>query len=136
MNTNLLLSVIKGIAVGIAITVLLLLLGTLIALRTADPDAVTAWIAHVVRLLGGFAAGFAASRFHREQGLLTGLLSGSVYALFLMIGAALGGNFRFFGVLLLCLAVAAAGAVGGILGLPGEKSNTAKRKAMLKRMGG
>ncbi len=136
MNKSLLLSALKGLGVGIAITLVLLLVGNLIALKTPDPDTVASFLAHGIRILAGFATGFAAARFHREQGLLTGAVAGALYCAVLALGAAfLAGNFSFFSALLLCLAVLAAAAVGGVMGLPGEKSGKAKRKAMLKRMG-
>ncbi len=137
MNKSLLLSALKGVAVGIPVSLVLLLIGNLIALETPDPDATASLLSHALRILGGFATGFAAARFHKEKGLLAGGLSGGFYTTLLALGAAiLGGDFHFFSALLLCLAVIGASTLGGLLGLPGEKSSAAKRKAMLKRMGG
>ena len=136
MNKGLFLSALKGAAVGILTSILLLLVGNLIALKTADPDSTASLLAHAIRLISGFAAGFAAARFHKEKGLLIGAVAGAFYTAVLALGAAfMADNFHFFSALLLCLAVIAASAVGGLLGLPGEKSSAAKRKAMMKRMG-
>ncbi len=136
MNKSLLLSALKGLGVGIAITLILLLIGNLIALKTPDPDTTASFLAHGIRILAGFATGFFAARFRREQGLVTGVVAGVLYTALLALGAAfIAGAFSFFSSLLLCLAVVASAAIGGILGIPGEKSSAAKRKALLKRIG-
>lgn len=136
MNKFLLLSALKGVAVGILASLLLLLIGNGIALQTADPNTTASYLAHAVRLIGGFLTGFAAARFHKEKGLLIGAISGAAYAAILALGAAfMDGKFPFLSACLLCLAAVAAATVGGVLGIPGEKSGAAKRKAMLKRMG-
>ncbi|MBE6621470.1 MAG: TIGR04086 family membrane protein [Ruminococcaceae bacterium] len=136
MNKSLFLSAVKGLGVGLLITLVLLLVGNLIALKTPDPDTVASLMAHGIRILAGFATGFAAARFQRERGLVTGITAGALYTAVLALGAAfMAGDFSFLSALLLCLAVIAASAVGGVAGLPGEKSGAAKRKAMLKRMG-
>ena len=136
MNKSLFLSAVKGLVAGLLITLVLLLVGNLIALKTPDPDTVASFMAHGIRILAGFATGFAAARFRKEKGFVTGAVSGALYTAVLALGAAfMAGNFSFFSAVLLCLAVMASAAVGGVMGLPGEKSGAAKRKAMLKRMG-
>jgi len=136
MNKSLLLSALKGLGVGIVVTLILLLVGNLIALKTPDPDTVASYLAHGIRILAGFATGFAAARFHGEKGVITGAIAGALYTAVLALGAAfMVGNFSFFSALLLCLAVIASSAGGGVMGLPGEKSGKAMRKEMLKRLG-
>ena len=136
MKKSMLLSAIKGIGIGILVSLILLLLGNLIALNTKDPDGTASLLAHAVRLLGGFAAGFAASRFRGEKGLVTGAVAGGLYLMLLALGAVFtAGGFHLLSTLLIGVATVTASAVGGLLGLPGEKSPTAKRKAMMKRMG-
>ena len=136
MKKSMLLSAIKGVGIGILVSLILLLLGNLIALNTKDPDGTASLLAHIVRLLGGFAGGFAASRFQGERGLITGAITGGLYLLLLMLGAVMAaGGFRPLSALLVGAAVVAAASVGGLLGLPGETSASAKRRALQKRMG-
>ena len=136
MNAKPLIAALKGAGVGILTSVILLAVGNLIALKTPDPDKTASLLAHAVRLLSGFAAGFATVRFLREGSLMTGTLSGFLYTLVLLVGAAVTeGGFALLPALLLSLATVAAAAAGGLVGRPGEKSDRAKRKAMMKRMG-
>ncbi len=136
MNAKPLISALKGAGIGILVSVILLAVGNLIALKTPDPDTTIGLLAHAVRLISGFTAGLAAARFLREKALAVGALGGLFYTAVLFLGAAvIDGNFRFFPALLLGLATVAAAAVGGLVGRPGEKSSHAKRKAMMKRMG-
>lgn len=136
MNGKMLLNALKGAAVGGALSLFLLLIFNVVSLKSADPDHLLAVFAYAARFAGGAAAGFAASRFHRSGGLLSGALAGAFLSAVLLLGAAFsGGEFRFLLLILLAGGVVAAGAVGGILGLPGEKSETALRKRMMKRSG-
>ncbi len=136
MNRSLFLAAAKGLAVGVGLTLILLLAGSAVALNTPDPDTAVSILAHSLRLLGGAFIGFLAARFHREQGLLTGGVAGLLYALLLLLGAAITpGHFSLLSALLLGLASLTASVLGGVLGVPGEKSDKAKRKALMKRMG-
>ncbi len=136
MNAKPFISALKGAGIGILVSVVLLAIGNLIALKTPDPDKTASFLAHAVRLISGFAAGLAAARFLKERAPITGGVAGLFFTLSLFLGAAiLPGNFRFLPALLLSLATVAAAAVGGLAGRPGEKSSHAKRKAMMKRLG-
>ena len=96
MNKSLFLSAVKGLGVGLLITLVLLLVGNLIALKTPDPDTVASLMAHGIRILAGFATGFAAARFQRERGLVTGITAGALYTAVLALGAAfMAGDFSF-----------------------------------------
>ena len=57
------------------------------------------------------------------------------YVLLLLGAAVTPGHFSLLSALLLGLASLAASVLGGVLGVPGEKSGKAKRKALMKRMG-
>jgi putative membrane protein (TIGR04086 family) len=136
MNAKPLIAALKGAGIGILVTVLLLAVGNVIALQTADPVKTVSLLAHVIRLIGGFSAGLAAARFLGEKAIGTGALAGGLYTAVLLIGAAItAGDFAFLPALLLGLATVAAAAVGGLAGRRGEASPRAKRKAMMKRMG-
>ncbi len=126
----------KGAAFGLAAALILLLLSAILSLKVRDPDRIILILPHAARLLGGWAAGFAAARLRREKGLITGAIAGGILALFLSVGAVFsGGSFRLVPALLLCALVIAAGAVGGLCGLPGEKSGASRRRALHKRLG-
>ncbi len=125
-----------GAGAGLAGAVLLLLLLGLILLQAENPDGPAAPGAQGVRLIGAAVGGFLAARLNREKGLLCGGTAGGFYSLVLLLAAAFtDGAFpvlRSLGGCLLCVGLSAG---AGVLGLPGEKSGAARRRALMKRSG-
>ena len=125
MNRNMLKNSLIGAGIGIGAALILLLVFCAVLTKCGDP----------ARLVPAAAAGFSAARFNRENGLVTGALSGGFYALLIPLAAAFSdGEFRILPLLLVCLICTAISAVCGIIGVPGEKSGRAKRRAMMKRL--
>ena len=136
MNGKMLLNSLKGAAIGLAAALILLLIFNFISLKTQDPDRLVPFFAHAAQFIGGAVAGFAASRFHRMNGMISGAIAGGFYAIIILLGAAFSeGEFSVLTSLLICAGILAVSAVTGILGLPGEKSGKAKRRDMMKRSG-
>ncbi len=134
MKLTLIKSSLYGALIGIVFGAAAVFLLGAVALNTKDPDSLTKIVAHLARFLGAAAAGFAASKFNREKGLLVGSLSGVIYSLLLMLGSAFfDNNFKFFLSLLFCLICILISALFGILGLPKAKSSLARRKEFMKR---
>lgn len=136
MNGRLLLNALKGAGIALLISFVLLLLFNQILLQMPDPDSLLDVMAHTAQLIGAFLGGLLASRFHKERGFVVGGVTGVFYALLILLGSVfVDGSLRFLITLLLILLFIGAGALGGLLGTPGQKSSQARRKAMMKRMG-
>lgn len=135
MNRNMLKNSLIGAGIGIGAALILLLVFCAVLTKCGDPARLVPVAAAVARFIGAAAAGFSAARFNRENGLVTGALSGGFYALLIPLAAAFSdGEFRILPLLLVCLICTAISAVCGIIGVPGEKSGRAKRRAMMKRL--
>jgi putative membrane protein (TIGR04086 family) len=136
MNRMLLLSALKGAALGLIAAISLLLLFNGIAMQTADPDRLVSIFSHTAQALGGLIAGLLASRFLREKSAPAGALAGGLLALALVLGAAfIQGSFSLLTAVIVCLGLITLGTVGGCLGKPKGASPAARRRAIMKKMG-
>lgn len=136
MNGRMVINALKGAGISVGISFLLLLLGTVLLLQAPDPDGLIFLSSLILQLVGGFLSGWLASRFHRENGLIVGAIAGAFYCGMLLLGSLFAkGEASFLPSFLLLLGVAVAAAVGGLLGIPGEKSSHQRRKAMMKKLG-
>lgn len=135
MNGKLFLSMLKGLGIALVTSVVLVLLFTWLLLQTPNPDALVSLASHGAQLLSIFVGAFLAARLHREKGVLIGILTGLGFAIVVLLGSLLlSGSYPFLITLLLVLLFVGVGALGGLLGVPREKSGTARRKAMMRRM--
>lgn len=81
-------SLFRGFAVMIPIALLLLLLLTAIAFRSADPSRILMPLSAVALVAIAFLVGFASARFYKKNGLFVGILCGAALAV-LSFGSAL-----------------------------------------------
>ena len=107
-----------GVAVGILVCTLLLLLMAAVIQRVDVPRGAALPLAVVAAAVGAFAGGLTAALISRQRGLLLGAISGLV--LFLLV--LLAGLARYAAVdgptaLLKAVVLVVAGAVGGVLGV-------------------
>ena len=88
MNRNMLKNSLIGAGIGIGAALILLLVFCAVLTKCGDPARLVPAAAAVARFIGAAAAGFSAARFNRENGLVTGALSGGVYALLIPLASA------------------------------------------------
>lgn len=123
---------IKGVLVSILSSAVLLLLFGWICFSRADPSALTGILGRAALYISAFLGGFFAARFNRETGLLSGLLTGGIFMLFvIMLSLFLRGGSEPMGFMtwIMFLLVALLGGVGGYLGTPnGKKRKRRKRR--------
>ena len=81
MNRNMLKNSLIGAGIGIGAALILLLVFCAVLTKCGDPARLVPAAAAAARFIGAAAAGFSAARFNRENGLVTGALSGGFYAL-------------------------------------------------------
>ncbi len=135
MDGKIILSALRGMAIGLAASLILLLAFNFIAMKGADPDKPLSAFAYITQALGAGASGFAAAKFSKEKGLVTGALAGVMYAFVIILGAIITkGNFSFLSAIITAVASVGIASVFGILGLPTEKSKSASYKSMMKRL--
>ncbi len=135
MEGKLIIYALKGAAVGLAISLILLLGLSFVAMRSEDPDSLLSVLAYITQGIGAASAGFVTAKLGREKGLLTGSISGAFYAAIIVLGAIIGkGAFSFPAAIIVLLASAAVGGLFGIIGLPAEKSEASRRRDMMKRL--
>ncbi|MBE6637173.1 MAG: TIGR04086 family membrane protein [Ruminococcaceae bacterium] len=136
MNRMLLISSLKGAALGLIAAISLLLLLNGLAMQAADPDRLVPLLSHIAQGLGAWIAGLATARFLKEKSASAGALAGGFFAIVILLGAAFtDGAFSFLTAIIVCLALVALGTVGGCLGKPKRAGHAARRRAMMKRMG-
>lgn len=78
MNRNMLKNSLIGAGIGIGAALILLLVFCAVLTKCGDPARLVPAAAAAARFIGAAAAGFSAARFNRENGLVTGALSGGV----------------------------------------------------------
>ena len=122
---------IKGVLVSILSGAVLLLLFGWICFSRADPSALTGILGRAALYISAFLGGFFAARFNREAGLLSGLLTGGIFMLFvIMLSLFLRGGSEPIGFMtwIMFLLVALLGGVGGYLGTPNGKKRKRRKK--------
>ena len=110
--------VLAGLLAGVAFALLLLLLFAAAMAAMHLTLAAVPWLARIVSAAGGFMAGFVAAKSRKKRGLMTGgftglLLGGCV----LLAGVCFSGGFPVMQGLSKLLLYAAAGMLGGVLGV-------------------
>ncbi len=90
MKQNEYLGALRAALIGIGVGMAVLLLGTLLALRMADPRALLASIAYTALVLGGAVSGFLEGRAGASRPIL-GLTAGIYSGLLLIISLVMGG---------------------------------------------
>lgn len=122
---------VKGFLVSILSSAVLLLLFGWICYTREDPAALAGILGRIALYLSAFLGGFFASRFNREKGLLSGLTTGGVFMLFVVMLSLFlrSGNepikFMTWVMFLLILLV---GTAGGYLGVPSGKRRKKKNR--------
>lgn len=134
MNARFIVKSLKGCAVGIAASLILTLVFGVIASKTKDPGALITILSHLARCGGAFVCGFSSARMNREKGLVCGFTGGALFSFVFLIATAFGGG-DFPAALIACLVCVALSVLGGIIGVPKEKSGIAKRRALIRRKG-
>lgn len=133
MEKNHLKSAIKGFGIAVLASVLMLALLNLAALGSRDPMKFLGVFAVVTMYTGALTGGFASVKFnHGKNGLICGLLAGAIYALVVFGTAVFVSEKGLIYQLVMALSLAAASALGGILGLGRGDTPEKHRKQMLK----
>ena len=122
---------VKGLLVGISASVLLLFLFGWICYTKNDPAPLMGILGRAALYISVFAGGFAASRFNKGMGLLSGVCTGTAFMLTVLTVSLLLRNGQPIGLLgwVMFLLVVAVGTAGGFLGVPSGK----KRKKHSRR---
>ena len=79
------LNAIKGCAVGIGSAVLLLLAASAFAMSTPDPASLAGALSYAVLLIGALVCGIATAKINAGDGMLCGIMSGSLYLVFIFL---------------------------------------------------
>ncbi len=131
MQTDFFKNCIKGLLASLLASVILLFVFTWICYTREDPSMMISILGMVALYLSAFIGGFIASRFNRQNGLLSGLATGGVFMLVvIMLSFILRSGKESVGFVtwLLFLLITVVSAVGGYLGVPSGKKRRRKNK--------
>lgn len=121
----------KGILFAVLITVLAFLLFSLLLAYTGLGESTIPIISVIVKILGALISGVFAVNKTEKKGFLSGIVSGSVYGIVVLLIAVLadGGTLNWSRMLVGFVVSALSGALGGILGinLGGGRNNKRRR---------
>ncbi len=123
------LSLLTGILAGLAATVALLVIFSVLCMLSEVTDG--AGVDAVVLLCtasGAFAAGYSGARVSGSMGLLTGALCGAMCFILLLCASAAGGGEAGAGCLLRLALAVPSGAAGGVVGVNRRKRRKRSRK--------
>ncbi len=110
--------VLAGLLAGAVAALLLLLLFAAAMSAMHLTLAAVAWLARIISAAGGFAAGFFAAKFRKKRGLMTGGFTGLLLGGCVVLGGiCFSGGFPVMQGLSKLLLYAAAGMLGGVLGV-------------------
>jgi len=120
----------KGLGLAVLITIAVFLIAALLLSYTPLSEGAIPFIAFVTEAIGALMSGFCTSRRTLSRGFLTGTVSGFFYILIIWLIASLAGDGFYVGkhILTMLIASAAAGAVGGILGVNIKNTKTNKKR--------
>ena len=131
-SAALLLDLIKSMAVTLLIGLLSLLICSLLAYFTEDPNAFIQPLGILSAAITAFGGGFAAMRFHRQSALLCGLLNGcALMAVMLLLSLAFASQASHYSMpisLLLHLSLPILSVFGAFLGVPRAKKPKKRKK--------
>lgn len=122
---------VKGLLVAVCASVILLFLFGWICYTKDDPAPLMGILGRAALYLSVFAGGFAASKFNKGMGLLSGVCTGTAFMLTVLTVSLFIRDGQPIGILgwVMFLLVAAVGTAGGFLGVPTGK----KRKKHSRR---
>lgn len=130
MQTNFIKNCVKGFLVSILSSVVLLLLFGWICFMQEDPDGLIGILGRVALYVSAFLGGLFASRFNRSMGLVSGLTTGGIFMLtVVMLSMFLreSDSPLSFMTWVMFLLIAVVAALGGYFGVPSGKRK--KRRA-------
>ena len=124
MQTNFIKNCVKGLLVSIFSSVALLLLFGWICFMQEDPDGLIGILGRVALYVSAFLGGFFASRFNRSMGLISGLTTGGVFMLTVVLLSMFlreSDSPLSFMTWVMFLLIAVVAALGGYFGVPSGK---------------
>ena len=120
----------KGAVIGVLITFAVFLIFAFLLSYTPLPEESIRYIAYATEVVGAFASGLIPARKSGKRGILTGLLSGTLYMLIIWLFSSLAADGFYFDthILTMLLLSAISGAVGGVVGVNTKSAETNKKK--------
>jgi len=120
----------KGAVISVIITLVVFGVFALVLSYTPLSENAICYIAYVTEAVGAFVSGLIPAKKSGKRGILTGVLSGTLYMLIIWLVSSLAADGFYFNshILTMLLLSAAAGAVGGIVGVNSKSSEINKKK--------
>ena len=121
--SKIILTVLVGILVGLAFSIIILLIFSLIITVKDIPQGAIPTLSAVSVALGCFAGGLTGAKLHRKSGLAVGILIGFlIYLLLLFAGTLAHGDGLSASTLIKLVVSVASGGIGGIIGVNTRKN--------------
>lgn len=134
INGSPLLNALKGLAAAFLTSLILLLILGKVLTESSDLEALTQLLPKAVQLISALLGGIIAGRFSKETAFISGILCGLIFASVVTLGSFAIGEFGFWYSVVSIIALTAISMLGSIIGSPKAKSESSRRKAMMKKL--
>ena len=135
VNASPFMSALKGALASLIISTALMLICAIPLTNSSELDMLTSVLPKVIQAISALVGGILTSKTARNSTVLCGLLCGTMYGAVIVIGSLIMGSFNIV-YSVICLFVSAlASLLGAVFGVPKEKDEKSRRRAMMKKFG-
>ncbi len=135
VNASPFMSALKGALAALIISTALMFISAIPLTNSTQLDMLTSVLPKALQVISALIGGIFASRMAKDNIVLCGLLCGTMYGAVIVIGSLITGGFNIV-YSVICLFVAAlASLLGAVIGVPKEKGEKSRRRAMMKKLG-
>ncbi len=125
----------KGAAIAIGVSAAAILISGIFLTESKSLDMLVGVLPKIIQIVSSLIGGFAAAKLSKERSLLTSLISGLFYGVFIIIGSLISGGFELYYAVISLLSVTVASVIGSFFAKDRPKSGSARRRSMMKMMG-
>ncbi len=133
VNASPLICALKGTFTSLILSLVIMPVTAWILISTEDPESFIFVVPKAIQIITALIGGIVAARCRGSKGLITAFLSGAIYSTVIIIGG-IAAKAQTLTMIIMIILICVISVLGGIIGIPKEKSAGAKRREMIKKL--
>lgn len=135
VNASPFMSALKGAIAALIISTALMFVSAIPLTNSTQLDMLTSVLPKASQVISALIGGIFAGRMSKDNTIISGLLCGAMYGAVIVIGSLITGGFNIV-YSVICLSLSALSSLlGAFIGVPKEKNEKSRRKALMKKLG-
>lgn len=133
VNASPFICALKGAVMALALSLIAMPIAAWALSGTADPESFIFVTPKAIQLVSAVIGGIVSARCRGNKGFISPLISGAIYSAVVIIGGVVSEAQTVHMIIMIAL-ILIMSVLGGIIGIPKEKSAGAKRREMIKKL--